>query len=908
MRVFELARDLGLTSKALLGALEKMGIEVEDHAARLSADDEKKVRQKLEKKPPPAKRRKAPAAKAAPPAPPKEKPAPKPRVVVKRRKAEAVAAAAEVEPEAAPAAPAAASEAEAEKPAARKAPVKSAAERIKPAAEAETPEGLTPRVAAAPKAKRERVVIDLEKAKAKKPAAAEAESEAAPAPESEGQAAAKAGAHLPSAGERVRAARPEAIETPKGLTPHLTEAKKAAGERVVIDLPKEAPARPARTERPERPERRGRKGREAPGAAPAAARPDAGPPKPATDVRKRKWQSFKGKKGRGRGREERLDELTRPRKDRSQEFTRPRVRAIRIQEGTTVKEFAESLGVKVSAIIGELMKMGALATLNDPIDMDAAQLIADSMGVNTETVLEKTENELLEVVPDAPETLQPRAPVVTIMGHVDHGKTSLLDAIRTTRVTAGEAGGITQHIGAYRVETERGRVVFLDTPGHEAFTSMRARGAQMTDIVVLVVAADDGVMPQTVEAIHHAREAGVPIIVAITKIDKDGADPERVTGALGEYELIPEDWGGQTQFARVSAHTKAGLPELLEKILLQAEVMELKANPEKPAAGHVVEARLDRGRGPVATVLVQGGTLKVGDFFVVGTHTGRVRAMSDDLGQRLETAGPATPVEIIGLEGVPMAGDTFNAVVDEKAAKEVATARRLTERTRELAREKKLSLDDLFSKMQEEETVELPLVLRGDVQGSVEAIQEALEKLSTDKVKVKMLHTGVGGITETDVMLASASNGTIIGFSVRPEPKASKLAEHEGVDIRSYNVIYDLVDDVKSAMEGLLKPQVREKVLGRAEVREVFSIPKVGNVAGSFVLDGTIQRNAAGLRVVRDNVVVYEGPILTLRRFKDDVKEVAKGYECGISFERFNDIKQGDIIEAFALEEIAAKL
>jgi translation initiation factor IF-2 len=907
MRVFELARDLGVTSKALLAALEKMGIEVEDHAARLSADDEKKVRLKLQKKAAPAKRRKAPAAKAAPAAPPpKEKPAPKPRVVVKRRKAETLAATPEPEPEAAPAAAAAEPEAEAEQPAAPKAPVKTAAERLKPAAETPTPEGLTPRMTAASKAKRERVVIDLEKAKAKAKAPA-SKPEPEPAPEAaEAPPEDKPGAPLPSAGNRVRAARPEAIETPKGLTPHISEARKPGGERVVIDLPKEAPARPARTERTERPERPRRKGRDAPAAEPAAARPDAAP-KPAADTRKRKWQSFKGKKGR-RGREERLDELARPRRDRSAEFTRPRVRAIRIQEGTTVKEFAESLGVKVSAIIGELMKMGALATLNDPIDMDAAQLIADSMGVNTERVMEKTEDELLEVVPDAPETLQPRAPVVTIMGHVDHGKTSLLDAIRTTRVTAGEAGGITQHIGAYGVETERGRVVFLDTPGHEAFTSMRARGAQMTDIVVLVVAADDGVMPQTVEAIHHAREAGVPILVAITKIDKDGADPDRVTGALGEHELIPEDWGGQTQFARVSAHTMAGLPELLEKILLQAEIMELKANPDKPAVGHVVEARLDRGRGPVATVLVQGGTLKVGDFFVVGTHTGRVRAMSDDLGNKLEAAGPATPVEIIGLEGVPMAGDPFNAVVDEKAAKEVATDRRLTERTRELAREKKLSLDDLFSKMQEEETVELPLVLRGDVQGSVEAIQEALEKLSTDQVKVKILHTGVGGITETDVMLASASNGTIIAFSVRPEPKASKLAEHEGVDIRSYNVIYDLVDDVKAAMEGLLKPTLREKVLGRAEVREVFSIPKVGNVAGCFVLDGTIQRNAAGLRVVRDNVVVYEGPILTLKRFKDDVKEVAKGYECGISFERFNDIKQGDVIEAFALEEVAAKL
>jgi len=892
MRVFELARDLKLTSRELLAALTKMGVEVEDHASVLSADDEEKARQKLGKAAPP-KKRKAPAAKAAPEPPREKKPAPKARVVVKRRRAEQprpetpAAAAPAAESAEAAAAPEATGKAPAKTPA--KTAAKTAAERLAPSG-APTPPGLTPHGEPEEGAPKERVVIDL-KPKAKPKPAPAAAAEEAPEP--------KAAAPLPSAGERVRAARPGAIETPKGLTPHIGELPETPKERVVIDLPREAPAPAPKAARPEK-RKRTREAAPAPG--PAPARPGAEP-------RKRKWQSFKGKKGKGRGREDQhLEQFARAHREAAAEITRPRVKAIRIQEGTTVKEFADALGIKVSIIIGELLKMGAMATLNDPMDMDAAQLIADAMGVNMEVVLEKTEEELLEVVSDDPATLKPRAPVVTIMGHVDHGKTSLLDAVRETRVTAREAGGITQHIGAYAVETPRGRVVFLDTPGHEAFTAMRARGAQLTDIVVLVVAADDGVMPQTIEAINHAREAGVPIIVAVTKIDKADANPDKVINALAERELIPEEWGGQTQFARVSAHTKEGLPELLEKILLQAEIMELKANPDKPATGHVVEARLDRGRGPVATVLVQGGTLRVGDFFVVGTHTGRVRALHDDIGGKLDEAPPATPVEIIGLEGVPLAGDPFNAVTNEKAAKGVAAARRQTERTRELAREKKMSLDDFFSTMEKEETMELPLVIRADVQGSVEAIQDALIKLSTDKVKVKVLHTGVGGITETDVMLASASNGIIIGFSVRPEPKAAKLAEHEGVDIRSYSVIYDLVEDVKAAMEGLLKPHIKEKVLGRAEVREVFQIPKVGAVAGCFVLDGTINRNCAGLRVLRDSVVVHEGPMNALRRFKEDVREVAKGYECGISFERFNDVKVGDVIEAFALEEVAAKL
>ncbi|MFQ5508886.1 MAG: translation initiation factor IF-2 [Leptospirillia bacterium] len=895
MRVFELARDLGLTSRDLLTSLEKMGFAVEDHASQLDDESIKKVRQKLGKATTTKKTRKKPVATPKPEPVETAPAAPKARVVVKRRRAEKPA------PEASPTSAKATenqSSAEASPaPAPKTPPVQKPVSTETPAA---TPPGLTPHLgdtALAEAKKKKRVVIDLEP-KVKKPAPKAAETEpAAEATTPEPPLKKTPPTSLPSAGDRVRAAKTHGLSTPEGLTPHLGPSGDTTKERVIIDLPKAAPAAPGRGAKPERKERK--KGREMD--APKAPAPAPGA------VDKRKWQSFKGKKGKGRSRDETRFELARPRKDVS-EGSLPRVRAIRIQEGNTVKEFADALGVKVNVIIAELMKMGAMATLNDPIDLDAAQLIATDMDVNMEVVMDKTEEELLQVVEDSAESLVPRAPVVTIMGHVDHGKTSLLDAIRDSRVTAREAGGITQHIGAYAVETERGKVVFLDTPGHAAFTSMRARGAQATDIVVLVVAGDDGVMPQTIEAIHHAKEAGVPIIVAITKMDRPGVNPDKVMQGLSEHELVPESWGGDTMFQNVSAHTKEGLDELLEKILLQAEVMELKANPDKPAVGIVVEARLDRGRGPVATVLIQGGTLKAGDFFVTGNHTGRVRAMNDDLGTRLEEAPPSTPVEIIGLEGVPSAGDSFQAVTNERAAKEVADTRRQAERSRILAREKKMSLTDLFDQMKEDEVVELPLLLRGDVQGSVEAIQDGLEKLSTDKVKVKVLHTGVGGITETDVMLAAASNAIIMGFSVRPEPKAAKLAEQEGVDIRLYSVIYNLMDDVKAAMEGLLSPEYKEVHLGRAEVREVFQVPRAGMVAGCSVVDGVIQRNCAGLRVVRDNVVIHEGPLSALRRFKDDVKEVATGYECGISFERFNDIKVGDVIEAFAIEEIAAKL
>ncbi|MDE3117633.1 MAG: translation initiation factor IF-2 [Nitrospirota bacterium] len=593
------------------------------------------------------------------------------------------------------------------------------------------------------------------------------------------------------------------------------------------------------------------------------------------------------------------------------EVTKPRKKVIKLSPGLTVKEFAELVGQRPGDIIRKLMEMGQMLTLNQAMNLEAAMLIAEGLGVKAEAAGEKEGEELLQEATEwtEEEHLEPRPPVVTIMGHVDHGKTSLLDAIRQTNVTAQEAGGITQHIGAYTVTVHGKRVTFLDTPGHEAFTAMRARGAKITDIVVLVVAADDGVMPQTVEAINHAAAANVPIIVAVNKIDKPGANPERVKHALAEHNLIPESWGGQTIFAEVSAKQKVGLESLLEMILLQSEVLELKADPTRPAKGAVVEAKLDRGRGPVATVLVQGGTLKVGDAFVVGTFSGRVRALVSDKGEKVSVAGPSTPVEVIGLPGVPAAGDPFIVVQDERVAREIAESRQQKQRTAELAAgSTRVSLDDLFSKIKEGEVKELALVIKSDVQGSAEALSEAVEKLSTPAVKLRVIHQGVGGITETDVLLASASRAIIIGFNIRPEPKAAALAEREGVDVRLYTIIYDAIADIKAAMEGLLEPTLKERVLGRAEVRQVFSIPKIGVIGGCYVIDGTISRASAGIRVIRDHTTVYEGRLGSLRRFKDDVREVQQGYECGIGVENFGDLKVGDVLEVYVVDKVAAKL
>jgi translation initiation factor IF-2 len=494
------------------------------------------------------------------------------------------------------------------------------------------------------------------------------------------------------------------------------------------------------------------------------------------------------------------------------------------------------------------------------------------------------------------------------MGHVDHGKTSLLDAIRETNVVSREAGGITQHIGAYQVSLKGRDITFLDTPGHAAFTAMRARGAQVTDIVVLVVAADDGVMPQTREAVNHAKAANVPIIVAINKIDKPEAKPDRVKQELAEFELTPEDWGGQTIFCEVSAKKKVGLEHLLEMILIQADVLELKANPEKMSRGTVIEAKLDRGRGPVATVLVQSGTLKVGDFFVTGAQFGKVRALINDKGERVERAGPSMPAEVIGFSNVPLAGDRFVVVEEERKARQIAETRQTKQRSTDMAGMKKVTLEDLHTQIQEGMVKELNIVIKADVSGSAGAIVDSLEKLSTAAVKLKVIHSSVGAITETDVMLAAASNAIIIGFSVRAEPKANELAQREGVDIRLYNIIYNAIDDIKAAMEGLLEPTLKERILGRVEVRQTFHVSKVGTIAGAYVIDGVMTRQNDGVRVLRDNVLVYEGKLHSLKRFKDDVREVQTGYECGVGVENFNDIKVGDIIEAYVIDKVAAKL
>ncbi|MBI3603674.1 MAG: translation initiation factor IF-2 [Nitrospirae bacterium] len=593
------------------------------------------------------------------------------------------------------------------------------------------------------------------------------------------------------------------------------------------------------------------------------------------------------------------------------EVTKPRKKVIKLVPGVTVKEFAELVGQRSADVIRKLMEMSQMLTLNQAMNLDVALLIAEGLGLKAEISAEKEGEELLAEAVEWTETeqLEPRPPVVTIMGHVDHGKTSLLDAIRQTKVTEQEAGGITQHIGAYTVTVNGKRVTFLDTPGHEAFTAMRARGAKITDLVILVVAADDGVMPQTIEAIHHAQAANVSIIVAINKIDKPGANAERIKNALAEYNLISEAWGGQTIFVEVSAKQKLGIEALLEMILLQAEVLELKANPHRPAKGTVVEAKLDRGRGPVATVLVQSGTLRVGDAFVVGTFSGRVRALVADTGAKVAEAGPAVPVEVIGLPGVPAAGDAFVVVQDERVAREIAEDRAHKQRIASLAAgSTRVTLDDLYARIKEGDVKELAVVIKSDVQGSAEAVSEAIEKLSTPAVKVRVIHGGVGGITETDVLLAAASRAIVIGFNIRPEPKAAALAEREGVDIRLYTIIYDAIADIKAAMEGLLEPTLKERVLGRAEVRQVFTIPKAGTIAGCYVIEGTISRTSAGVRVVRDHVTVYEGKLGSLRRFKDDVREVQQGYECGIGVENFADLKEGDVLEVYVQDKVAAKL
>lgn len=576
---------------------------------------------------------------------------------------------------------------------------------------------------------------------------------------------------------------------------------------------------------------------------------------------------------------------------------------ITVPEEITVGDLAALLKMTAAEVIKKLFALGQMATVNEVIDYDTAEIVATELGAKVEKeVVVTIEERIIDDTEDAEEDLQPRDPVVVVMGHVDHGKTSILDAIRNTAVTETEAGGITQHIGAYRVDVNGQKITFLDTPGHAAFTSMRARGAQATDIAVLVVAADDGIMPQTIEAINHAKAAGVSIIVAINKMDKPGVSTDKIMQQLTEYELIPEEWGGDVICVPVSAKTHMNIDKLLESILLVAEMKELKANPNRAGKGVVIEARLDKGRGPVATLLVQNGTLNAGDTIVAGMSVGRVRVMTNDRGQRVEHAGPAVPVEITGLVDVPQAGDTFDAVSDERLARELVEQRKQEAKEAEFSQFHKVTLDNLFASINQGDMKELNIIVKADVQGSVEAVRQNLEKLSNDEVKVKVIHGGVGAVSESDVMLANASNAIIVGFNVRPDPVAAEVAERDGIDMRMYRIIYDCIEEIEAAIKGMLAPKFREVVLGRIEVRSVFKLSSSGMIAGSYVLDGKVTRNAQ-IRVVRDGIVIAEDAISSLKRFKDDVKEVAQGYECGIGLEKFNDLKEGDIFEAFVMEE-----
>ena len=604
------------------------------------------------------------------------------------------------------------------------------------------------------------------------------------------------------------------------------------------------------------------------------------------------------------GNKRRQEEQEKMKKLEAQVQKKPQV-TVMIPDEISVGELASRMKRTGADVVKELIKLGVMASMSDVIDYDTAAIVAIEMGAKVEReIIVTIEDRLIDESEDKAEDLKDRDPVVVVMGHVDHGKTSLLDAVRKTNVVAGEAGGITQHIGAYRVEINGRKITFLDTPGHEAFTSMRARGAQVTDVVILVVAADDGIMPQTIEAINHAKAAGVPIVVAINKMDAEGANPDRIKQQLTEYELVPEEWGGSTIVCPISAKLNQGIDELLEMVILTADMLELRANPDRSAKGTVVEAKLDRGRGPVATLLVSNGTLNSGDVIIAGTSVGRIRAMTDDKGRKIKEAGPSVPVEIIGLSEVPNAGDIFYAVADERMARELVEQRKQSEKDEiNKSNVRKVSLEDLFDQIQQGEMKELPIIVKADVKGTAEAIKASLEKLSNEEVRVRVIHAGVGGINESDILLASASNAIVVGFNVRPDSGARDSAAANGTDIRLYRIIYDCIEEIEAAMKGLLAPKFREDVLGHAEIRQTFKVSKVGTIAGCHVTDGKIVRNAS-VRVVRDNIVVFEGALASLKRFKDDAKEVASGYECGLSIENYNDIKEGDVVEAFVMVEV----
>ncbi len=982
VRVYEVAKDVGLTNKDLVDKIRALGIEVKNHMSALDPDDVARVRRALEKErqentvveriQPTVIRRRSkggpegaepprPAVAARPersgasrrstvediPLPhrgPKRPPveaeedvreevrpvvarevveAPPPPVTppVETRAAEPAHVA--VEPE--EAVPAARSARPAAEPPPEPEPVRVEETRV------EAPQVEQPR-AEKPRAEKPRT----EKVRAEKPAAETVEK--APPPvqvaetpppaeerrvqtEPEQQPAAQAAPETPAT-PPVTKVRPKTqfeIELERARAESAARQAALAAQKAAEPVPVQAtPGRPAVGSIIELPLPRIQITERGPGGRPVPSSGRATPPQQvipgAGQVRGRFAESQRPGGGRktdmrpGFGRKQVLPP---GKKARSTQITTPaeHKRVIRMEEAIAVSEIAHQMGVKATEVLKKLWSMGMVGvTINQSIDLDTASLLAGEFGFDVQNVA-FSETAVLTEGTDNPEDLISRAPVVTIMGHVDHGKTSLLDAIRHTDVAAGEAGGITQHIGAYRVSTaDIGDVVFLDTPGHAAFTAMRARGAQATDVVVLVVAADDGVMPQTIEALNHAKDAKVPIVVAVNKIDKAGANPDRIRTQISEHGLVPEEWGGDTMYVNVSAYTKVGIDKLIEAIQLQAQLLELKANPKKLAKGVVIEAKLDRNRGPMATILVQDGALHVGDIVVVGEHMGKVRAMLNDKGSTVLEAGPSTPVEVLGIDGVPEAGDVLNAVTDEKNAKTVSEHRRDQRRSkRDVGSTGRVSLENVLEKIQEGQVKELKIVLKTDVQGSAEALREALTRLTTDAVRVNVIQAGVGGITESDVNLAKAGGAIIIGFHVRAAGKAGPLAEQEGVDIKLYDIIYDAIDDVKKAMVGLLAPIRKEKGLGKAEVREIFTIPKIGQVAGVFVNDGKLTRQAQ-IRVIRDAVLVHTGRLGSLKRFKDDVREVVAGYECGLTIETFNDLHQGDTLEAYEIVEEAATL
>ncbi|NPU86077.1 MAG: translation initiation factor IF-2 [Syntrophaceae bacterium] len=875
-RVYELAKELGLDNKELISRLEKIGVIVKSHSSTLEEADLERIQRELL--------------------------APEPREMVEQRIKSTVIRRRAIR-----------TAADEEKPGeAEEAPAEAAAEEEPAVPAPEPPETEQPVDAVSVVSPPEPFAQEAEPAAEPVPVAAET---AAP-PEEEKQP--EKPPEVPSRGTTATViSRPAPGEVRKPFVRRETVPSRPS------------PAAPgARKEVPRRPDLKVT--RDVPPAAPAAGAAADKKPKWVADKKKKTIEVVMGEQPglkkktlarkstdrrdirqeleiderASRWREEKRATVVRMQKP---QITVPKAskRRIKVMEAITVGELAKKMGVKASEVINKLIGLGLMAGINQSIDFDTAVLIAGDFGYQVEAAAFDYD-ETIQRPETASENLKPRAPVVTIMGHVDHGKTSLLDAIRQTNVIEGEAGGITQAIGAYHVHIKDRDIVFLDTPGHEAFTAMRARGAQVTDIVVLVVAADDGVMEQTVEAINHARSAGVPIMVAINKIDKPNADIGRIKQGLTEYNLVSEEWGGDTIFSEVSAKKQEGIEELLEMILLQADVLELKADPDQPARGIIIESTLDRGRGPVATVLIQEGTLKEGDTFVSRTEFGRVRAMIDDQGRRVKEAPPSMPVVVIGFSGVPQVGAEFVGVEDEKKAKGISEYWIRKERERELSSTSKITLEQLYQRMKEG-VKELNVILKADVQGSVEALSDALNKLSTEEIKVKIIHSSTGTVTETDVMLASASNAIIIGFNVRPDARVSELAENEGVEIKPYDIIYNVIADMRAAMEGLLEPEYRDVVQGHAEVRQLFKIPKAGTIAGSYVVDGKISRNAQ-LRLLRQGVVLYDGRFASLKRLKDDVKEVQTGYECGIGIENFNDLREGDVIEAYVKERVERKL